>query len=275
MLAYFDCFSGISGDMTLGAIIDLGVPVDWLKDQLGSMPLDKFDISVSAIRRNGIHAKQVSVEAFDDNTSRNYSQIRSLIQSSPLAERVKSVGLKIFEKLATAEARIHSCPLEDVHFHEVGGVDAIVDIMGTALGLQYLGVDEMAASPVPLGKGFVHCSHGKIPVPAPATLGILQEIPVYGTTVPHELVTPTGAAIIAGAGRFGAMPEMVIKKTGYGAGRRELDDRPNLLRVILGTKPRSAAGVLENMQEDEIEIIESNIDDMNPELFGYLMDRLF
>jgi len=276
MLAYFDCFSGISGDMTLGALVDLGVPIEWLKDQLGRLPLQNFDVTVTSVHRNGIHAKLVHVAADDDNTSRNFSQIRALIENSPLTDRVKSTSLKIFIKLAEAEARIHGCSLEEVHFHEVGGVDAIVDIVGTALGLEYLAIEKIIASPIPLGKGFVTCSHGKLPVPVPATLGILKDLPVYGTTIPHELVTPTGAAIIsASAQGFAAMPNMIIRKTGYGAGQRDLADQPNLLRIILGSEPRAETGLSAEFQEDRIEIIETSIDDMNPELFGHLMDRLF
>ena len=276
MLAYFDCFSGISGDMTLGALVDLGVPVKWLIDQLRRLPLENFDIKVASAQRNGIHAKLVDVKTFDDRTAKNYSQIRRLIENSPLTDSVKSTSLQIFQKLAEAEARIHSCSIETVHFHEVGGIDAIVDIVGTALGLEYLAIKKIVASPIPLGKGFVTCSHGKLPVPVPATLGILKGVPVYGTTIPHELVTPTGAAIIAAAAQgFDAMPDMVIKKIGYGAGQRDLADRPNLLRIILGNEPQTATGLSEGLLEDRIEIIETSIDDMNPELFGHLMDRLF
>ena len=276
MLAYFDCFSGISGDMTLGALVDLGVPVEWLKNQLRRLPLDNFDITVSSVHRNGIHAKLVDVAAGDETHSKNFLQIRNLIEYSPLTETVKSTSLQIFQKLAEAEADIHSCSIKEVHFHEVGGIDSIVDIVGTALGLEYLAVKKIAASAIPLGRGFVDCSHGKLPVPAPATLGVLHEVPVYGTTVSHELVTPTGAAIISAQTReFGAMPQMVIKKIGYGAGQRELDDRPNLLRIVLGNDSRAANESPENLQEDRIEVIETSIDDMNPELFGYLMDRLF
>jgi len=276
MIAYFDCFSGISGDMTLGALVDLGVPIEWLKDQLSRIPLENFDVTVTAVHRNGVHAKLVRVEAFDDKISRNFSQIRSLIENSPLTDRVKSNGLQIFRKLAEAEAHIHSCSVEAVHFHEVGGVDAIVDIVGTALGLEYLAIKKIIGSPIPLGKGFVTCSHGKLPVPAPATLGILKGVPVYGTDIPHELVTPTGAAIIsAPAQGFGAMPDMVIKKIGYGAGQRDLADRPNLLRIVLGDELQSVTDTTQGLQTDQIEIIETSIDDMNPELFGYLMNQLF
>ena len=276
MIAFFDCFSGISGDMTLGALVDLGVPIAWLKDQLCRLPLENFDVTVTSTHRNGVHAKLVHVAVIDDKTSRNYSQIRTLIENSPLAGPVKSTSLQIFQKLAEAEARIHSCSPEDVHFHEVGGIDAIVDIVGTALGLDYLAVKKIIASPIPLGKGFVTCSHGKLPVPVPATLDILKNVPVYGTTIPHELVTPTGAAIIsASAQGFEAMPDMVIQNIGYGAGQRDFTDRPNLLRIILGNEPQTATGLSEELQEDRIEIIETGIDDMNPELFGHLMDRLF
>jgi len=276
MLAYFDCFSGISGDMTLGALVDLGVPVGWLKDQLRSMPLENFDVSVTSIHRNGIHARLVEVATNTDKSSRNFSQIRSLIENSPLTDTVKSSSLQIFQKLAEAEAHIHSCSLEAVHFHEVGGIDAIVDIVGTALGLEYLAIKKIIGSPIPLGKGFVACSHGKLPVPAPATLGILKGIPVYGTDIPHELVTPTGAAIIsAQAQGFGALPDMVIKKIGYGAGQRDLADRPNLLRIVLGDELQFVTDKTQGLQTDQIEIIETSIDDMNPELFGYLMNQLF
>jgi len=276
MLAYFDCFSGISGDMTLGALIDLGVPLPWLKDRLSGIPLADFDITMTPVHRNGIHAASVRVEVHDDKTSRNFSEIRGLIEDSSLSDTVKSTSVQIFERLAGAEARIHSCSPEQVHFHEVGGINAIVDIVGTALGLEYLGIKKIVASHIPLGKGFVTCRHGKLPVPAPATLGILEGVPVYGTDIPHELVTPTGAAIIVTlAQRFGAMPNMIVSGIGYGAGQRDLEAGPNLLRIIIGSGSETAADLPGELQEDQISIIETCIDDMNPELFGYLMERLF
>ena len=276
MLAYFDCFSGISGDMTLGALLDLGVPLEWLKEQLRRVPLADFDIVVSPVQRHGIHAASVQVEILDSKTSRNYSDIRALIENCPLSDSVKSTSLAIFKKLAEAEARIHHCPVDQVHFHEVGGVDAIVDIVGAALGLDYLGIKKIVASPVPLGKGFVACSHGKLPVPAPATLEILEGVPVHGTDIPYELVTPTGAAIIRSLAQgFELMPEMVITRIGYGAGQRDFEDRPNLLRIVLAAESESAADLDGKLQEDQITIVETCIDDMNPELFGYVMERLF
>jgi uncharacterized protein (TIGR00299 family) protein len=276
MFAYFDCFSGISGDMTLGALLDLGVPLEWLEEQLRRVPLNEFDIVVSPVQRHGIQAASVQVEILDSNISRNYSDIRDLIENSPLSDTVKSMSLAIFKKLAEAEARIHNCSVDHVHFHEVGGVDALVDIVGAALGLDYLGIKHIVASPIPLGKGFVTCSHGRLPVPAPATLGILTGVPVYGTGIPHELVTPTGAAIISSlAQRFELLPEMVIDRIGYGAGQRDLEDRPNLLRILLAAESESAADSDGKLSEDQITIVETCIDDMNPELFGYVMDRLF
>ena len=276
MLAYFDCFSGISGDMTLGALIDSGVPVQWLKDQLNRIPLAGFDIAVSPVSRHGIQAASVRVDSSDKQNSRDYSDIRSLIEGCPLPEAVKSTSLKIFKRLAEAEARIHNCSVDQVHFHEVGGIDAIVDVVGTALGLDYLGIKKILASPIPLGRGFATCSHGKLPVPVPATLALLEGVPVTGTDIPHELVTPTGAAIITSlAQRFEPMPEMVIAKIGYGAGQRDIEDRPNLLRLILAADSETSADLDGGLQEGRISIVETCIDDMNPELFGYLMERLF
>jgi len=272
MQAYFDCFSGISGDMALGALIDLGAPVEWLQNELSRLPLDGFRLAITPMMRNGIQATSVRVEIEDSKHSRDYKKIKSLLEGSPLSEDTKLKSLKIFEKLALAEARIHGCTPDEVHFHEVGGIDAIVDIVGTAMCLEKLGIDRVFSSAIPLGSGFVDCRHGRLPVPAPATIEILKEVPVYGSDAASELVTPTGAAIITSLAKsFGPLPPMRVEKTGYGAGQRELPDRPNLLRIITGTAEAWAGGV----KTDEITILETCIDDMNPELFGYLMERLF
>ena len=276
MIAYFDCFSGISGDMTLGAFFDLGVPVEWLQDRLETLPLTGFEVLAETVSRNGIQAKSVEVRVKDDTTSRHYEDITSIIEKSPLSPEVKQRSLDIFERIADAEALIHGCPREKVHFHEVGGIDALVDIVGTALCVDYLEIDTVIASPIPVGRGFVTCQHGILPVPAPATLSILKGIPVYGTKVPHELVTPTGAAIIATlAESFEEMPDMIIEKIGYGAGKRELESQPNLLRVILGIEITNSEKGVGVYQTDQIVIIETCIDDMNPEVFGFMMERLF
>ena len=276
MIAYFDCFSGISGDMTLGAFFDLGVPEEWLKDRLEAIPLIGFEVLAKTVSRHGIQAKSVEVRVKDDATSRHYEDIKSIIEKSPMSSGVKQRSLDIFERIANAEALIHGCPKEKVHFHEVGGIDALVDIVGTALCVDYLKIDSVIASPIPVGRGFVTCQHGTLPVPAPATLGILKGVPIYGTNIPHEMVTPTGAAIIATlAGSFKEMPDMIIEEIGYGAGKRELETQPNLLRIVLGTEITNSEKELGVYQADQIVILETCIDDMNPEVFGFLMERLF
>ena len=276
MHAYFDCFSGISGDMTLGALIDLSVSPGWLQEELIQLPLKGFQLTTKPVVRSGISANLVNVEVHDSEKSRDFKEIKSLLEASPLSNTVKSNSLDIFGKIALAEAGIHGCSPEEVHFHEIGGIDAIVDIVGTALCLEKLGINKISASKLPLGSGFVDCQHGKLPVPAPATLAILKDVPVYGTGAGSELVTPTGAAIIASlASSFGPLPEMSIKQIGYGAGQRELRDRPNLLRVITGKLPDSEIDLRGSLQTDQILILETCIDDMNPELFGYLMERIF
>ncbi len=276
MLAYFDCFSGISGDMTLGALLDLGVPLQWLQDTLTGIPLGGFDIRISSVYRSGIRGNQVAILVDDDPHERNFADIKTIIAKSPLSDTVKSTSTAIFKRLAEAEGTIHGCLPEQVHFHEVGGIDAMVDIIGTALCLEYLGINQVAASKIPLGKGFANCRHGKLPVPSPATVAILNDVPVYGTEIEHELVTPTGAAIISTlAQTFGSLPEMRIQNIGYGAGERELESRPNLLRIITGEPVAQNSDADANLQMDRVWIIEAGIDDMNPELFGFVMERLF
>ena len=207
---------------------------------------------------------------------RDYIQIKTLIQVSTLKESVKELSLKILERIAEAESKIHGCPKEKVHFHEVGGVDAIVDIVGTALGIDYLNIDTVVASKIPLGTGFTKSMHGVIPVPSPATLAILKGVPTYGAGIKSELVTPTGAAIITSLTEFfGPMPEMIVKQIGYGAGTCVLQSQPNLLRVVIGKMGEQKLSKISNLKEDDVLIIESAIDDMNPEIYGFLMEKLF
>ncbi len=270
--AYFDCFSGISGDMTLGALVHLGVPVDWLKGSLQALPLDGFDMQAHTVTRHGMTAVQVTVQTEEDHHHRHYGHIRSMLENSPLAARVKSRSLAIFERIASAEAKVHGCPVDHVHFHEVGAMDAIVDVVGSCLAMEYLGIEALAASALPLGRGFVTCAHGVLPVPAPAVLEILKGVPVYGGDVDIELVTPTGAGILTGTqAKFGPMPPLNISKVGYGAGTRELSRQPNLLRVVLG----EPVGAAVEAQAERLLMVETCIDDMNPEIFGYLMETLF
>jgi len=275
MIAYFDCFSGISGDMTLGAFIDLGVPVSWLKENLAALPLSGFDLTAADVEYNGIHAKRVEVVA-RGHAHRNYAAIRDLIEKSPIAECVKATSLAIFKKLAHAEAGIHGCLPEEVHFHEIGGVDAIVDVVGAALCADHLGITRFAASAIPTGSGFVDCRHGRLPVPAPATAAILKGVPVAGSEVAFELTTPTGAAIVTSlAQQFGPMPAMTLRGIGYGAGSRNLDPGPNLLRILLGEPAAGDRSAPAGLLQDRIVVAETSIDDMNPELFGYVMEKLF
>lgn len=273
MIVYLDLISGISGDMTLGALVDLGVPLKWLKNQLSEIPLSGFDLKKTSISDHGIHATKVNVILTEKSEIRNYTDIRSLIKQSSLPAGVCKTSLMIFDRLATAEAHIHDCPKEKVHFHEVGAVDAIVDIVGAALGMEYLKITSVVASRVPLGNGWAECSHGKLPVPVPATMELLKGVPVYDAGIPHELVTPTGAAILTAlACGFGQMPDMIVHKIGYGAGTRNLEAIPNLLRMVMG---KGAKEDSDSNFADEITVVETCIDDMNPELFGFLMERLF
>lgn len=271
LTAYLDCFSGISGDMTLGALVDLGVPIEWLEENLRKLPLPGFELSAASVNKGGIQAIDVRVDVKDAETCRNYAVIKALIENSDLNERVKALSGEMFQRIGEAEAKVHGCELEDVHFHEVGGIDAIVDMVGTALGIDYLGVERVVSACVPVGGGTVTCSHGELPVPAPATCEILENIPVYGGGE-TELTTPTGAAIIKTlADEFGPLPEMKIQKTGYGSGKRQTGGRPNLLRILLGETGDSG----ELFVHDHITVVEANIDDMNPEVCGYVMDKLF
>ena len=275
MIAYFDCFSGISGDMTLGAFVDLGVPVEWLKAQVASLPLSGFDIKAETVFRNGIKANLVHVRVDEGQPRRDFHQIKTLIENSPLGDAVKDRGLAIFDRIAEAEAHVHNATKDHVHFHEVGGVDAIVDIIGAALCMDYLKIEKVTASRIPLGQGLTRSMHGVIPVPAPATLEILKDIPTYGTGIPFELVTPTGAAIVTTLAKgFGPMPEMATEKIGYGSGQRILEEHPNLLRIITGHPKTASAGQKKNCLTDTITIMETAIDDMNPEIFGFLMEKL-
>ncbi len=271
LFAYLNCFSGLSGDMMLGALIDLGVPVGWLDDQLKSFSISGFTLHTSPTFRHGIRAVKLDVEVHDNSSIRRFADIRALIDRSPMSPGVKASSLKIFDRIADAESVLHGCPKEQLHFHEIGSVDSLVDVVGTCLGLEYLGVQEISASRIPLGNGWVDCAHGRLPLPAPATLEILTGVPIYQTDIPYELTTPTGAAILVSlSDHFGPMPEMTVDKIGYGAGTRDLEAVPNLLRVALGRRSSPVQRI-----EDRVIVAECTIDDMNPELFGHLMERLF
>lgn len=269
--AYVDCFSGISGDMFLGALLDAGLPLEVLTDTLAQIPLDGYKFTCQqTTRHSGIQATQVHVEVFGDPPVRDWRTIRELIAASRLPESVKSRAIDIFQVLATAEAKVHGCPLEHVHFHEVGAVDSIIDIIGAAIGLDYFRIKELTASPLPLANGWVQSMHGPLPLPAPAVCEILRGVPVFGENLNMELVTPTGAAIIKACAKdFGPLPAMTIAKVGYGAGSRSRPDgQANLLRLIIGAE-RTVT------EAQQVTVIETNLDDWSPETFPYLSDRLF
>ncbi len=269
-IAYADCFAGISGDMFLGALINAGLPVSKLKEQLTLLDVEGWQLETSETTENAIKACHVRISVEKDQPHRTWKTIQKLIKQSTLQNTVKDKSHAVFLQLATAEAKVHGCKIDDVHFHEVGAVDSIIDIVGTAIGLEYLNIDRLDISPLPMSQGFVLCDHGLLPLPAPAVCEILRDTPVYGTELQQELVTPTGAAIAKTLGsNFGPMPAMQIKATGYGAGSHKLSDgRPNVLRLIIGMSHQVD-------ESQEVEVIETNIDDWTPEGFPYLFDLLF
>jgi uncharacterized protein (TIGR00299 family) protein len=269
-IAYLDCFSGVSGDMFLGALLDAGLSIEELKHQLQTLPLGGYHIEVKREARNQIFGNRFQVILEKKETvSRNLEAIRGIIQQGELSNAVKDKSIEIFEALAGVEGKIHNRLPDEIHFHEVGAVDSIVDIVGTVYGIEHLGIRSLFVSPLPLGSGFSDTAHGRIPVPAPATISLLADIPVYDAGIPYEMVTPTGAALVKGlAGSFGRMPPMIVQNIGYGAGKRNLPDRPNLLRIIIGEGQSEQEG-------ETIVIIETNLDDTNPEWLGYVMDRLY
>ncbi|MEE4214425.1 MAG: nickel pincer cofactor biosynthesis protein LarC [Bacteroidales bacterium] len=268
---YYECFSGISGDMNLGAMIDIGVDKDYLIGELRKLRLPGWEMRIEKDQRHGITGTKVTVVLKEEEKKhRHLSDIENIFENSSLSPAVKTVALEIFRKVAEAEAKVHDIPVDKVHFHEVGAVDSIIDIAGAAICYVSLGIKEIIVSPLELGSGFVRCAHGLLPVPAPATAEILRGIPVHTGRVDFEATTPTGAAIISALGtRFESRVNMKIHRTGYGIGQRNNPELPNLLRVYLGeTDTREATGHLAYL-------IESNIDDMNPEMYENLMNKLF
>ena len=277
MIAYFDIFSGISGDMTLGAFIDLGVPVEWVEEKLSTL-LNGFKIETTIVKKNHIKATDITVNIVEQHElSRNYKDIKILIEKSTLPETVKKHSLTAFKKIALAESHIHDQDIETIHFHEIGGIDSIVDIAGSFLCVDYLKIKKIFASHISLGSGLIDCSHGKIPVPVPATLAILKNTPVKPSDATTEIVTPTGAAIISTlASSFGSMPAMTIKKTGYGSGKKDTGSSlPNLLRIVLGEPATNNTEKSISIQKETIYVVNTNIDDMSPEISGFLMEVLF
>lgn len=268
--AYLDCFSGISGDMLLGALLHSGLETGYLKKELEKLQLPGLEFSVASHKDCSISGCKVSIDQSKRQDLRTLPTINKLLEESGLSSTVISRSLKIFNLLGRAEAKVHGIELNKVHFHEVGALDTIVDIVGAAIGFEHLGIGRIVCSPLPSGHGFVQCDHGRLPLPAPAVCELLQGVPTYGVDLAQELVTPTGAALACGlSDAFGPLPAMTIESTGYGAGSQTLTNgQPNLLRLIIGTEQDVA-------EKQQIEVIETNLDDWRSEGFPYLCELLF
>lgn len=268
---FFDCFAGLSGDMTVGALLDLGLEFEALQSEIAKLGLNGYRLRADKVKRAGFACTKFDVEVDEaKQPARTFVAIREMIGQSGLSAGVKSRSIQIFEKLAEAEARVHGSSLDQVHFHEVGAVDSIVDIVGAAIGFERLGVEKYLSSPLRVGFGWVKAAHGAMPIPAPGTAELLRGIPVYAGDSEGEYVTPTGAAMVAAlCDAFGAMPLMQIEKLGYGAGTRDPEGFPNVLRLALGEVQETLP------KAEKIIVIETNIDDMNPQAYGFVMERAF
>ena len=269
-LAYFDCFSGISGDMTLGALVDAGVSIDQLREQLRGLEVPGWELSSEKVWKNGMSSTYVKVKTEDQSKHRSLSVILEILQKSRLSPRVRDQASAVFRKLGEAEASVHDVPIEKIHFHEVGAVDAIVDIVGACVGFEALNIEQFACSPLNVGGGTAKMAHGVLPVPAPATAKLLQGKPTYSNGVQKELVTPTGAAIVATlCTHFGPQPPMSVSAIGYGAGAADLEGQPNVLRIMVGESIEMTVARF----DEEISVIEVNLDDMNPQIYGYFQEK--
>jgi pyridinium-3,5-bisthiocarboxylic acid mononucleotide nickel chelatase len=279
-VAYLDCFSGISGDMTLGALVDAGLDFRQLERDLAGLALDEYELYMDKVVKNGVTGTKVHVISLEGHVHRYLGDIQEIINRSELAPEVKEKSLLIFNRLAEAEAKVHGTTIDHVHFHEVGAVDAIVDIVGAVIGFWRLGIEKVYASSVHTGTGFVKAAHGFMPVPAPATLELLKDVPIYAREIRQELVTPTGAAILSTyCQNFGPMPELKVERIGYGAGEKDLEI-PNLLRLTIGELVENAENIIhsfegQGIREGQALTIEVNIDDMNPEFYDHIIDKFF
>ena len=282
-IVYFDCFSGVSGDMTLGAFVDAGLDVNLLKEQLALLHLHGCEISAEKVKRGGIAGTKVHVDVSSEHSHTmerhghrhrhhhlGLSGIREIIEKSGLRQDVKDDSIKVFHRLAEVEAKVHNSSIEEVHFHEVGAKDAIIDIVGSVIAIKHFNIERLYFSPLPTGHGFTKCEHGTFPVPAPATAELLKAQYLKSVDIEKELTTPTGAAIVTTLGKgLRAVPEMEINRIGYGAGSNDNPGIPNLLRIFIGEAAPPAAAT------DELWVIETNIDNMSGEVAGYVMDKLF
>lgn len=266
---YFDCFAGASGDMILGALVAAGADASQLRDRLQLLDVSNFDVTFTTVDRAGISATRAVVETEDEKQHRHLGTILKIIERSRLSDSVKSRAARIFTRLAEAEARVHNTTVEGVHFHEVGAMDAIIDVIGACIGFELLGVERFVSSPLHVGSGTVEIEHGRFPVPPPAVVELLRDVPTYATDIKGELVTPTGAAIISTVCEtYGPLPPMRVTACGYGAGGRTYERFPNALRIFLGETDGDA-------QNETLLMIETNLDDSSPQIVGHVMDRAF
>lgn len=272
-IAHFDCFSGISGDMTLAALIDAGVDGKAIVDGIGSLGLP-VQVEIEKVRKGGFAATHVRIEAPAETSHRFLPEIEEILSRGRLTEKQRQLAVKIFRRLAQAEAAVHGMPIEKVHFHEVGALDSIADIAGAAIGVDLLGVDGFTSGPVAVGSGTVKCDHGLMPVPAPATAELLKGVPLRSSPVKSELTTPTGAAILTSiVDEWIEQPAMTVERIGHGAGRREFVEQPNILRLFVGAmaSPERERGEYET---DQVWLLETNLDDLPAEVIGYCYERL-
>jgi uncharacterized protein (TIGR00299 family) protein len=270
-IAYFDCFSGISGDMVLGALVDAGADLRQIESELRRLGLENWSISAEKVKRGAIFATHVKVATQEEHHHRGLSIILKRIEDARLAPRAAERARKIFERLAAAEAKVHNIEIEKVHFHEVGAVDSIIDIVGSAVGFELLGIDEFSCSELDVGGGQVKTAHGLLPVPAPATAELLRGAPTYSSGIERELVTPTGAAIATTLStRFAEIPAMTLRAIGYGAGSADLKEKANVFRILIGDRTESEKG---ERWDSPVTVIETNLDDMSPQIYGYFAER--
>ena len=272
-VAWWHCFAGIAGDMALGALIDAGADLGTIERELVALPVGGWTLETEPVLRSGVAATHVKVKVRETQVVRTYSHIVGLITEARLPDRARSRALAVFERLGTVESRLHRRPLQQVHFHEVGSTDAIIDIVGTCVALEVLGVDEIRSSPVAQGTGMVSSSHGALPVPAPAVVGLLADVgaPTYGTAIPMELTTPTGAAILAAlCAGWGPMPPLAVGTSGFGAGTREIEGLPNVVQVVIGTADAAPA----EGDGQPVVVLEANVDDVTGEILGTTLDSL-